>query len=419
MQRPISTKPELTELSDGTRVVYVGTGKYLETTDLSSTAQQSFYAMKDTLGADNGMGVALILAALEADDFPHGPLEALFTVDEEAGMGGARGLATDALRGRSMLNLDTEAWGEFYLGCAGGMDVNVDRQGAADAMPPDHAVLRIDVRGLRGGHSGVDIHEERGNAIKLLARILRQIEASIPLRLSAFEGGSARNALPREAFAIVAVPRADAARLEARVAAIAGTLRAAHADIEPALAITITDTEASAVMDGAEQAIWLRSLHAAPHGVWRMSRAVPGVVETSNNLGMVKLAATGGHCNFLVRSLRDEAMRELAAEIVDLFALGGTQARTAGHYPGWTPNPRSPLLANCQRVFRDEFGADSKVQVIHAGLECGLIAAKYPDMDIVSFGPTIRGAHAPGEAVEIASVGQVWRLLVAVLGAIA
>lgn len=375
-------------------------------------------APETTLGADNGMGVALILAALEADDFAHGPLEALFTVDEEAGMGGARGLATEALRGRLMLNLDTEAWGEFYLGCAGGMDVNVDRQGAADAVPPDHAVLRIDVRGLRGGHSGVDIHEERGNAIKLLVRILRQIETSIPLRLAAFEGGSARNALPREACAIVSVPRMEVTRLEARLAAIASDLSAALADVEPGLAVTMAAAQASAVMDGAEQAVWLRSLHASPHGVWRMSRAVPGVVETSNNLGMVKLSATGGHCNFLVRSLRDAAMRELAAEIVDLFMLGGTQARTGGHYPGWTPNPRSPLLAMCQRVFHREFGVDSKVQVIHAGLECGLIAAKYPDMDIVSFGPTIRGAHAPGEAVEIATVAHTWQLLRAVLSAL-
>ena len=375
-------------------------------------------APETTLGADNGLGVALMLAVLEADDLSHGPLEALFTVDEEAGMDGARGLEPDALHARLMLNLDTEAWGEFYLGCAGGMDVNVDRNGPAEPVPAGHAVLRVEVRGLRGGHSGVDIHEERGNAIKLLVGILRDLEARVPLRLAALEGGSARNALPREAFATIAVPGSDVAAIEERISELATRLADAIAEVEPALAVTVAGAEANAVMALSEQAVWLRSLHAAPHGVRRMSRSVPGVVETSNNLGMVALTAAGGHCNFLVRSLRDDAMRTLAAEIVDLFALSGTVARTAGHYPGWTPDPRSPLLATCQEVFRREFGSESRVQVIHAGLECGLIAAKYPRLDIVSFGPTIRGAHAPGEAVEIASVENTWRLLSAVLGAI-
>lgn len=377
-----------------------------------------------TLGADNGMGAALILAALECADLAHGPLEALFTVDEEAGMGGARGLAPGLLTGRLMLNLDTEAWGEFYLGCAGGMDVNVSRSGATEQLPAGYASCRIAVRGLRGGHSGADIHEERGNAIKLLVRVLRDLEARGPLRLTSLVGGSARNALPREAFAVVGVPQARLAGLAAELADWQARLRDELVGVDDGLAIDIdigvaeAADAAAGVMTVAEQAVWLGSLHAAPHGVRRMSRRVPGVVETSNNLGMVELGPKDGQCNFLVRSLLESGGTALAAEIRSLFALSGTPVEVTGHYPGWTPNPDSPLLALCQRVFQHEFNETSHVQVIHAGLECGLIAAKYPGLDIVSFGPTIRGAHAPGEAVEVASVARTWTLLCAILAAI-
>ncbi len=371
-----------------------------------------------TLGADNGMGVALILAVLESTDLAHGPIEALLTVDEEAGMGGARGLAGGLLQGRLMLNLDTEAWGEFYLGCAGGLDVNVSRAGAAEAMPNGYAACRIDLRGLRGGHSGVDIHEERGNAIKLLVRVLRDLESKTLLRLVALNGGSARNALPREAHAIVAVPSDEVDALTAGLADWQTLLREELFGIDGDIAVICTPVVAPRVMAAAEQGIWLASLHAAPHGVRRMSRSVPGVVETSNNLGVVEMGPEGGHCNFMVRSLRDSGSQSLAAEILSLFSLSGTKVEAAGHYSGWTPNPASPLLAKCQAVYRSEFGEDSAVQVIHAGLECGIIAAKYPGLDIVSFGPTIRGAHAPGEAVEVDSVGRTWHLLTAILAAL-
>jgi len=372
-----------------------------------------------TLGADNGIGVALMLAALEDAGLMHGPLEVLLTVDEEAGMGGARGLAPGVLQGRLMLNLDTEAWGEFYLGCAGGLDVNVARQGAAEAMPAGYEACRIALRGLRGGHSGVDIHEERGNAIKLLVRILRELAATMPLRLAELQGGSARNALPREAFATIAVPAGEFSRLTELLAQAQAMLREELSGIDDAISLAMTPVQATPVMLQAEQDVWLASLHAAPHGVRRMSRRVPGVVETSNNLGMVDLHPDGGSCNFMVRSLLDSGSLALAEEIVSLFALSGTKAEKAGYYPGWAPNPASPLLATCQAVFRRDFGADSRVQVIHAGLECGIIGAKYPGLDIVSFGPTIRGAHAPGEAVEIASVGCCWELLKAILASLA
>ena len=372
-----------------------------------------------TLGADNGIGVALMLAVLEDGELQHGPIEALFTVDEEAGMGGARGLAADVLKGRLMLNLDTEEWGEFYLGCAGGLNVNVERAGVPDAMPAGYEGWQIDLRGLRGGHSGVNIHEERGNAIKLLVRILRDLEIRFPLRLAALQGGTARNALPREAVAIVAIPAEWAAALVLCLKEWESCLRRELAGVDDALALNCSPVApVGPLLLPHEQAVWLASLHAAPHGVRRMSRQVPGVVETSNHLGMVALDADGGSCNFMVRSLLDSGSTALADEIVSLFALSGTVAEKAGYYPGWAPNPDSRLLALCQAVYRREFGAESTVQVIHAGLECGIIGAKYPGLDIVSFGPTIRGAHAPGESVEILSVDRSWQLLRAILAAV-
>ncbi|BAL24976.1 aminoacyl-histidine dipeptidase [Azoarcus sp. KH32C] len=372
-----------------------------------------------TLGADNGIGVALILSVLEDGSLLHGPIEALLTVDEEAGMGGAQGLEAGVLQGRLMLNLDTEEWGEFYIGCAGGLDVNVHCDGAEEHFPTDFEPWRIELHGLRGGHSGVDIHEERGNAIKLLVRVLRDLERLMPLRLAGLAGGSARNALPRDAVARVAVPLGRGAEIAATLASWEERLRTELKGVDEGVSLRLVQDDPGPVMSAEDQAVWLASLHAAPHGVHRRSLSVPGVVETSNNLGVVSLTPTEGSCNFMVRSLLDDAALALADEIVSLFSLSGTRAEPSGHYPGWAPQADSPLLALCRSVYQREFGAESHVQVIHAGLECGLIVAKYPDMQIVSFGPTIRGAHAPGERVEIASVGRVWHLLTAILAATA
>ena len=378
----------------------------------------SLVAENTTLGADNGIGVALILAALEDNTLEHGPLEALLTVDEEAGMGGARGLAAGQLQGSNMLNLDTEEWGEFYLGCAGGVDIDVHRSGVAESLPVGSVGLQIALTGLRGGHSGVDIHQERGNAIKLLVRVLRDLETLLPLRLSTLDGGSARNALPREAFARIAVPAEQEALLREKLGAWQLRLQDAFAGIEANLHLSAQPAEFEQVMSPAEQGIWLASLHAAPHGVWRMSRNLAGVVETSNNLGMVMLTPGGGACNLLVRSLTEDGKGALADEITSLFSLSGSVAKSAGGYPGWAPNPASPLLALCQSVYAQRYGAPAKVQVIHAGLECGIIGAKYPGVDTVSFGPTICGPHAPGESVDIASVAKTWELLTGVLAAV-
>ena len=376
-------------------------------------------ADETTLGADNGVGVALILAVLEDGSLIQGPIEALLTVDEEAGMGGARGLQPGLLHGRLLLNLDTEEWGEFFVGCAGGLDVVVRRDSTPEPLPAAFTVRRIDLRGLRGGHSGVDIHVQRGNAIKLLVRVLRDLERRCTLRLVELTGGSARNALPREASATLAVPDGDAAHLPSSLRAWESLLRQELLGVDEGLRIDCAGASAERVLSARDQAVWLASLHAAPHGVRRWSRSVPGVVETSNNLGMVALTPHAGSCDFMVRSLIESGSRELADEIVSLFALSGTVAEKSGEYPGWAPNPVSPLLALCQSVYQREFGEDSRVQVIHAGLECGLIAASHPGLEMLSFGPTIRDAHAPGERVEIDSVGHAWRLLTAILATIA
>ena len=374
-------------------------------------------AERTTLGADNGIGVALMLAVLEDTNLRHGPIEALFTVDEEAGMGGARGLASDVLRGRLLINLDTETWGHFYLGCAGGMDVDVRRAGHPMPIPDGYMPLRLDVRGLRGGHSGVDIHEGRGNAIKLLVRVLRELESHWPLVIATLRGGTARNALPREAHATFALPADGRLPLESLLTELQTLFCREFTGVDEQVSVSCSPCEVDEVMDEREQEIWLASLHAAPHGVRRMSVRFPDVVETSDNLGIVDLTPKLGVCTFMVRSLVDSAGIALADEITSLFSLSGTRVELSGHYPGWEPNPKSPLLSLCQSVFQETFGNEARPLVVHAGLECGIIGSKYPKMDMVSFGPTIRGAHAPGEMVEVQTVEHCWRLLKTILDA--
>jgi len=375
-----------------------------------------------TLGADNGIGVALGLAALEAEGLRHGPLEVLLTVDEEAGMGGARGLQAGSLAGRFLINLDTEAWGEFYIGCAGGLDVNVSRPAALTPVAAGAQALAVSVAGLRGGHSGCDIHLGRGNAIKLLVRLLRT--AGAPLRLADLRGGSARNAIPREAQAVMVIESdGDAELVRTRLQVVADTVRRELAASEPGLRIELAAAAVpECALDRAASDTWLAALHAAPVGVRRMSDSVGGVVETSNNLGVVGFDDGALQANLMVRSLVDSAGLALADELASLFRLAGCAVGMEGHYPGWKPNPASALLATSRAVYDRAFAAQygpSTVQVIHAGLECGIIGGIYPELDMVSFGPTIQGAHAPGERVDVASVDRCWTLLAAILDELA
>lgn len=375
-------------------------------------------AENTTLGADNGIGVALGMAVLNSEEVPHGPIEVLLTLDEEAGMGGALGLGTGLLQGQYLINIDTEEWGEFYMGCAGGVDVNVSRGYASETLPAGYQAVSLVIKGLRGGHSGADIHLGRGNANKILIRLIRELEAETDLRVASFKGGTARNALSREAFAAVAFPAADAAKVAAKLDAFQSLLRFELAGVDEGVTVVQERIELDKVLARADQGAIFAALHAAPHGVKRMSQRVEGVVETSNNLGVVVLEDGKLFANLMVRSLLDSGTWMLAREVESLFLLAGCQVDMEGGYPGWAPNPQSKLLALFQQVYASEFGGEAQVQVIHAGLECGILGSKYPGMDMVSFGPNIRGAHAPGERVEVESVGKAWHLLKAVLAAV-
>lgn len=372
-----------------------------------------------TLGADNGIGVALALAALEEPNLTHPALEVLLTINEESGMDGARGLAAGTLQGKLLINLDTEEWGHFYLGCAGGVDVEVRHLCAQEEIPQDFALLRFDVSGLRGGHSGIDIHLGRGNAIKLLAEALRDLSAHTDVRLVELKGGSARNAIPREAYAVCAVPIAVVSGIDAWVEhrLAAWRQRFAEADAKVSFSYELDDMPVGLALQQAERDHLLTFLDVVVNGVSQMSEDFAGVTDTSSNLGVVSLEQGTFKATFKVRSLHDARADASATKLVSHAQSYGLQAYKDGAYPGWTPNAASPLLALCQEVYVQQFGQPASLQVIHAGLECGLLAASHPHLEMISFGPDIRGAHAPGEKVEIASVGHCWTLLKAVLQA--
>jgi dipeptidase D len=374
-------------------------------------------AENTTLGADNGMGVALALAALEEPGLAHPPLEVLLTVNEESGMDGARELAPGTLQGGLLINLDTEEWGHFYLGCAGGVDVQVQQSCDQEGIPPDYAAVRFEVGGLRGGHSGIDIHLVRGNAIKLLAEALHDLSSHCDVRLIEMGGGTARNAIPREAYAVCALPATIASTIDPWVQHRLQSWRERYAESDAQVSFACAHYEVlpGRALENAERERVLAFLDIATNGVSLMSEDFPGVVDTSDNLGVVRLLQGVFRATFKVRSLDNGRADALADKLVSYAASYGLQAWKDGAYPGWTPNPASGLLALCQQVYAAEFGQPASLQVIHAGLECGLLAASHPHLDMISFGPDIRGAHAPGERVEIASVARCWRLLTAVL----
>lgn len=378
-------------------------------------------ADETTLGADNGIGVALALAALEEPGLIHPPMEVLLTVNEECGMDGARGLVPGSLQGKMLINLDTEEWGHFYLGCAGGVDVEVNHDAGMVEVPPDYALLRFDVSGLRGGHSGIDIHLGRGNAIKLLAEALRDLAAHTEVRLIEMKGGTARNAIPREAFALCALPVAIATNIDEWVRHRHGAWRERFAatDSQVSFKCQHYDEPPDRAISQDDQQRLLAFLDSAVNGVSRLSASFPGVTDTSSNLGVLSLTQGTFNATFKVRSLLDSSADALADKLVGYAEAHSFGAYKKGSYPGWTPNPGSELLALSQQVYIAQFGQAASLQVIHAGLECGLLAASHPHLDMISFGPDIRGAHAPGESVRIESVGNCWVLLKALLRALA
>ncbi|WFE73054.1 aminoacyl-histidine dipeptidase [Halomonas sp. M1] len=369
-----------------------------------------------TLGADNGLGVAAILAVLEDPALTHGPLEALFTLEEETSMGGALNLAEHWLEGSLLLNLDSEDRGQVYIGCAGGADVVVDAQLPSAELQEDEQVISLALTGLKGGHSGMDIHKPLGNANRLLVRVLRALE-TFDVRLISYQGGTLRNAIPREAFAQVALPADDIEAALAAVASLERTLKAELGSGDSGLTLTaqrIAPPEAEPLTRDAS-AMLLATLHVAPCGVERMSADVPGVVETSNNLGVLSLEAGRFHLCALVRSLHDSATEAMADRFQALFGLMGARVKVENGYPGWAPNPESELLAIFKQRHAELLGREPEVKVIHAGLECGILGSKYPHLDMISFGPLIRGAHSPDERVELDSVAEFWDMLRALI----
>ncbi|MCR5362710.1 MAG: beta-Ala-His dipeptidase [Bacteroidales bacterium] len=374
-----------------------------------------------TLGADNGIGVAAMLAVV--DDFAsdknivHGPLQLLFTVDEETGMNGVRKMRRDWLKGTQLLNLDTEQEGTLMVGCAGAVDLNASmRYKLERGIPEGDRAIRLTLGGLKGGHSGMDIHLGRGNACKMMVRFLKHAVVSFEARLAWIQGGGVRNAIPREASAVLTVPAEVVDELLDEVAYYADLFRYELRGVDDDVVFTadvIDDPEW--ILPEIVQDDILNSLEAAPDGVFRFSPDMPGVVETSSNLATVQVEQSGenGRCDItaLVRSLNDEMMRALASRLQSCFTLGGARVYFASAYPGWEQPIHSPLPMRIRSAYKRLFGTEMKVNSVHCGLECGILHEQYPQMDIVSFGPTIHHPHSPAESVEIVSVERFWTLL--------
>ena len=369
-----------------------------------------------TLGADNGIGLCASLAVLADNSIEHGPLEALFTVDEEAGMTGAFGLEAGWLEGEILLNTDSEDEGEVYMGCAGGVDTNVSFAKQTDAVPADHRALNINISGLRGGHSGVDIHLGRGNANKVLTRLLMMASTTYQVRLAHIDGGSLRNAIAREADAVILVPNAHLADFIADFTTLSRVIGEELTATEPDLLVSLDEApQPESVFAADLQEKLLAALYGCPHGVFRMSDEIEGVVETSNNLGVIKTEEDRIYVQCLIRSLQDSCRRDAQTTIGSIFTLAGAQVEFTGGYPGWKPNTDSQIMQVVRETYQDLFGELPKIMVIHAGLECGLFKDAYPEWDMVSYGPTIRFPHSPDEKVKIDTVERFWQLTLAIL----
>lgn len=372
-----------------------------------------------TLGADNGLGVATIMAILESTDIPHPAIEALFTIDEETGMTGAMGLKGGLLSGGILLNLDTEEDDEIGVGCAGGIDVTATRTYDEEETPEFKIGYKISVKGLQGGHSGMQIHEGLGNANKIMNRILFDGFENFGLRISEIDGGSLRNAIPRESNAVVAIDaiHEDAFLLE--IALLSTTIKKELKTMEPDLDISISKVDTpNKIMDLGVQEGLTRALYGALNGVYRMSADIPELVETSNNIARV--IVKDGHIKIgcLTRSSVESSKIDLANMLRATFELTGCEVELSGDYPGWTPNMDSAILKVMAKLYEDLNGEKPNVAACHAGLECGILGQNYPDMDMISFGPNIKGAHSPDERAQISSTQKYWKFVLEILKAI-
>ena len=376
------------------------------------------YAEGTTLGADCGIGMAAALAVLLDETLEHPAIEALFTVDEETGLTGAFGLGEGMLTGKYLVNLDSEDEGELFIGCAGGIDTVATMTYESEELPEDYTFVRLEVGDLLGGHSGDDIDKGRANSNKLLARFLYNAIDKFQVALAEFDGGNLRNAIPREAYAIVGVPSAEVEDFEERYLEFGQMMMEEFKHTEPRMRFAVTDAEAPKhVMSNDDMCYLLLTLVGLPNGVLGMSFAMPGLVETSSNLASVKFDLEKQEIKVTTsqRSSVESAKLYASQHIESVFYLAGFDVEHSDGYPGWAPNPESKLLTESVECYRKLFGTEPKVRAIHAGLECGLFLEKYPHLEMVSFGPTLRGVHSPDERLEISTVDKFWKLLVELL----
>lgn len=365
-----------------------------------------------TLGADNGVGCAAMLAVLESTEIAHPAIEALFTIDEETGLTGANGIDKTMLKGQILINLDSEDEGELYVGCAGAVNNTVAMSYKQQAAPAGMKAYQISLMGLKGGHSGMEIVLQRGNTNKLMVRFLRENQALMGLRLSSMDGGGLRNAIPREAKALVMVEQDRAAAFEAAAAAFNSQIIKEYSAVETAIKFGVASVAApSQVLVLEDQTRILNALTAAPNGILRMSDSMKGLVETSTNMSRVAVDQGRVEVLFMTRCMVNYGKRELSSMIRSVFELAGGVVTETNDYDGWAPNMASPVLATMLKGYNTLYGRTPEVKAIHAGLECGIIGAKYPKLDMISVGPTIRFPHSPDEKVNVESVAKFYEFL--------
>jgi dipeptidase D len=370
-----------------------------------------------TLGADNGIAVAANLAIMEDRALEHGPLEFLFTVDEETGLTGAGNLSPDFLKSRILLNLDSEEEGTLYVGCAGGKDTTGSWKPHLNEASAKHVPIRVTVKGLKGGHSGVEIDKGRGNAIKMMNRVLQAL-AEIGARIATIEGGNKHNAIPRECESVLFISPRKLKRAGIIIGNLLSTLKSEMGAVEPDLLITLTPLAQEkkwSVLRKSDQKKLLQTLSALPHGVIKMSTAIPGLVETSTNLAVVKSLEDSIIIVTSQRSSVASELSEMANSVASILELGGASIKNSDAYPGWKPNMNSPILQIAKSAYTSLYGKDLEVKAIHAGLECGVIGERIPGMDMISFGPTLEGAHSPDERLYIDTVEKFWIFLLEIL----
>ena len=373
-------------------------------------------ARDTTLGADNGIGLAAAMSILQSTGIPHPAVEMFVTVDEETGMFGAFGLQPNFLKGDILINMDSEDEGELYVGCAGGIDGDITFRYTEVEVEDGDVALKVSLTGLKGGHSGVDINLQRANANKLMFRFLKDAVADYEARLASIDGGSLRNAIPREAFAVITVPEEGVEDIVEFVKECEDLFIEEYKGVEDKISFTVEQVELSAgLIPEVVQDDLINGVTACPNGVSRFIPELPTVVETSNNLAIIKSDGTSITLRCLIRSSVESRKEELASMVESVFGLAGAKVDLVGGYPGWKPNLESPILKEMTKVYENKYGITPKVMIIHAGLECGILGTHYPKMDMISFGPTIRYPHSPDEKVNIATVQKFWDFLLATL----